>query len=308
MSAHGSFTGIRIGIATIKAIAESLKIPVIDVSSLEALAYNIEDTAGCNTICSLIDAKNNQVYCGIFDKNCNLLENYLADDIYNIIRVLKKYNNVQFVGDGAIIHKKLLRINNFTYDNVIHAKKIAKCAYNKYIENYINTPDSIIPMYLRPSQAERVKQQTDNIKISAMEISDLELIKDTLKTDFDDFWSVSILENELHNPNSKYIVAKINSKIVGFGGIWKSVDDVHITNIVTAKKFRNKKIGSILLSKLIEMANDEKGINAITLEVNSNNIIAQNLYKKFGFDVVGLRKKYYNNKYDAIIMTKELSK
>ena len=56
----GSFTGIRIGIATVKAIAESLKIPVVDVSSLEALAYLVENPTG--NICSLIDAKNNQVY------------------------------------------------------------------------------------------------------------------------------------------------------------------------------------------------------------------------------------------------------
>ena len=63
---HGSFTGIRIGIASIKAIAESLDIPVIDVSSLEALAYNIENT-NCETICSLIDARNNQVYNAIFE-------------------------------------------------------------------------------------------------------------------------------------------------------------------------------------------------------------------------------------------------
>ena len=64
---HGSFTGIRIGISSVKAIAESLNIPVIDVSSLETLAYNIENI-NCKIICSLIDARNNQVYCGIFDK------------------------------------------------------------------------------------------------------------------------------------------------------------------------------------------------------------------------------------------------
>ena len=154
----GSFTGIRIGISSVKAMAESLNIPVIDVSSLEALAYNIENI-NCKTICSLIDARNNQVYCGIFDKNYNLLEDYLADDINIIIETLKNYNNISFVGDGAIIHKDLLGIEDFKYDNVIHSKSIAICAYNKYINNNVKTADTISPLYLRKSQAERMKQK-----------------------------------------------------------------------------------------------------------------------------------------------------
>ena len=62
--------------------------------------------------------------------------------------------------------------------------------------------------------------------------SDLENIKPILNTDFDDFWSYNILNSELKNLNSSYIVAKnFNNEILGFAGIWKSVDDVHITNI-----------------------------------------------------------------------------
>lgn len=147
----------------------------------------------------------------------------------------------------------------------------------------------------------------DNIQISKMNVSDLEEIKDTLLSDFDNFWNINTFREELLNPNSKYIMAKINDKIVGFAGIWKSVDDVHITNIVTSKNFRNQHIGSKMLLNLIEMAKSEKNITSITLEVNSTNIPAQKLYEKFGFNVVGLRKKYYNNVDDAIIMTKNLN-
>ena len=155
---HGSFTGIRIGISSVKAIAESLNIPVIDVSSLEALAYNIQNN-NYETICSLIDARNNQVYCGIFDGNYNLLENYLADDINNVIKSLQKYKNIIFIGDGAIAHKDLLKIKNFQYDNVIHAKNISKCAYNKFKNKNTKTADLLMPLYLRKSQAERMKQK-----------------------------------------------------------------------------------------------------------------------------------------------------
>ena len=143
----------------------------------------------------------------------------------------------------------------------------------------------------------------DNIQICKMTLLDLEEIKDILFSDFDDFWNINIFKNELLNPNSQYIVAKVENKILGYAGLWKAVDDMHITNIVTAKKFRRHNIGSLLLSKLIEIAITDKDINSITLEVNSNNIPAQKLYEKFNFKVVGLRKKYYNNVDDAIIMT-----
>ena len=146
----------------------------------------------------------------------------------------------------------------------------------------------------------------DNVEITVMTLEDLEEIKDILQTEFDDFWNYNIFKGELENTNSKYFKATIDDNIVGFAGIWKAVDDVHITNIVTKKGLRKNGIANKMLEKLIEAAKKEEGINEITLEVYSNNIPAKKLYEKFGFNVVGLRKKYYNNTEDAIIMTKEL--
>ena len=139
-------------------MAESLNIPIVSVSSLEALAYNISGI-DCNTICSIIDARNNQVYAGIFDKTYNLLEDYIADDINILLDHLKNYTNILFVGDGAICHQNLLGINNFSYENTIHSRNIAKCGYNKFRNNNVQTADSIVPLYLRKSQAERMKNQ-----------------------------------------------------------------------------------------------------------------------------------------------------
>ncbi len=142
----------------------------------------------------------------------------------------------------------------------------------------------------------------DNVKLSDMTTSDFEVISPILSSNFDDFWSSENLKSELNNPASHYIVAKINNVIVGFAGIWKSVDDVHITNIVVKKDFRKKGIGSLLLQKLIELT---KNLNykELTLEVNALNEPAKQLYLKFGFKNLGIRKKYYNNTDDAIIMT-----
>lgn len=155
----GSFTGIRIGVASIKPIAEVLGIKVVSVMSLEALARIAE---GKDTIVSLIDARNNQVYCGVFDKEYNPKEEFIADDINEIIEVLKKYENIYFVGNGAELHKELLvtNLNNveFSEDNKQSAENVGKIGYKKFLENNLCTADSIMPVYLRKSQAERLKK------------------------------------------------------------------------------------------------------------------------------------------------------
>ena len=140
---------------------------------------------------------------------------------------------------------------------------------------------------------------------SKMSLDDFNLISPILQSDFDSFWNISILKSELENTNSYYIVAKSENDIVGFGGLWKSVDDIHITNIVTKKTLRNKGIGNAILNELINQAKNF-GYNIITLEVNENNTPAISLYKKFGFKEVGIRKKYYNNIDNTIIMNLEV--
>ncbi len=141
--------------------------------------------------------------------------------------------------------------------------------------------------------------------IEKMTLTDFENIKDILQSDFDEFWNANILKSELENENSKYIVAKENDHIVGFAGIIITPIDVEITNIVTKKSNRKNGIGKRLLDKLIQMA---KKINSktISLEVNEKNDIAIHLYESYGFEKIGLRKKYYNGEDNAIIMTKVL--
>ena len=147
----------------------------------------------------------------------------------------------------------------------------------------------------------------NNIIIDKMSIDDLDSIKSVLQNEFDEFWNYNVFKDELKNENSYYIIAKLENNIVGFGGIWKAVDDVHITNIVVRKKFRKLGIGNVILEHLIKIGRNIQNINSITLEVNSKNTPAINLYLKFGFKKVGLRKNYYGLDENAIIMTLDLN-
>lgn len=138
--------------------------------------------------------------------------------------------------------------------------------------------------------------------IDKMKISDLELIKNNLKSDYDDFWSKEALEQELLNENRIYILAKDENtnEVLGFAGISIIFNEAELMNIVVKKNKRKHGIGKALLEKIINIC-IENNIEVIKLEVNENNISAKNLYKSCGFIQTGKRERYYNNKDAAIL-------
>lgn len=146
-----------------------------------------------------------------------------------------------------------------------------------------------------------------NITIEKMTKEHLEQIRNILITEFDEFWNANVLEKELENPLSDYIVAINENEVVGYAGLWQPCDEGHITNIVTKLDKRGNKIASKMLEELIQLAK-RKNLNSVTLEVNVHNEIAINLYKKYNFKEIGKRSKYYYNMDDALIMTLEFKK
>ncbi len=140
------------------------------------------------------------------------------------------------------------------------------------------------------------------LEIHEMTLTHLLEIKNILISDFDNFWTYSTFETELKNSNSKYFIAFQCNEIVGFGGILKILDEIHITNIVTKISKRHMGIASKILEKLIKTAKCENA-KLITLEVNEMNKNAIKLYEKYNFKKIGLRKNYYGQTKNAIIMT-----
>jgi ribosomal-protein-alanine N-acetyltransferase len=96
-----------------------------------------------------------------------------------------------------------------------------------------------------------------------------------------------------------------DAHILGYAGVWIMADEAHITSIASDKDRRRQGIGEALLIAVIEFAMVKK-VRIVTLEARVSNQIAQNLYYKFGFDKLGVRKAYYlDNKEDAVIMSTE---
>ena len=99
-----------------------------------------------------------------------------------------------------------------------------------------------------------------------------------------------------------YFVAELSGRVVGYIGVWKIVDEGHITNVAVSPDYRRMQIGSALLKTMLEITAEE-GIVRHTLEVRTGNEAAIGLYEKFGFETAGVRKGYYeDNGEDALIM------
>lgn len=152
----GSFTGVRIGVATVKGLAFPYNIPCISVSALEAIAYNFTDKNA--VICAVMDARRMQFYNALFkaeNGNITRLTEDRAISLDDLRKEISAYDNVIIAGDGAE-----LCFNGLMLDNTVLADKevmyqsgigVSRAAQNKELIS----ASALMPLYLRMSQAER---------------------------------------------------------------------------------------------------------------------------------------------------------
>ncbi|NJK80209.1 MAG: ribosomal protein S18-alanine N-acetyltransferase [Chloroflexaceae bacterium] len=172
--------------------------------------------------------------------------------------------------------------------------------------------------------------------------ADIPQVQEVEQASFSTVWSPNTYRRELRNPaRSRYIVARASdrpppprsdstavwkrwgllhtlvsslinnpapspaSTLVGYAGVWVTLDEAHVTTIAVDPQHRGRGVGELLLNNLIDLSL-EMGATALTLEVRESNASAQQLYLKYGFTPSGRRKRYYtDNGEDAIIMWTE---
>ena len=175
------------------------------------------------------------------------------------------------------------------------------------------------------------------IFIEPMRESDIPRVQEIERQSFSTPWAASTYLRELRSPEQcRYLVARSSTTrprhftedvhqrrgwlasvlpglfsmpstpspypLVGYGGIWRTVDEGHITTIAVAPEMRRRSVGELLLNGLIDAARD-LGARVLTLEVRVSNMAAQKLYLKYGFEAKGTRRHYYtDNNEDALIM------
>ncbi len=155
----GSFTGLRIGMATVKTFAQALSKPIVGVSSLDAVAYNFYSNDG-SLVCPIVDARRDEVYNAIYKSGVKTV----FDRPLHIDDLLSELQgeNVIFCGDAVCVHKdKIISANQKGWkiapQNLLlpKASSVAYCAYKKATQGSYDDCYTLNPVYLRKPQAER---------------------------------------------------------------------------------------------------------------------------------------------------------
>ena len=124
---------------------------------------------------------------------------------------------------------------------------------------------------------------------------------------FNDPWSENSISSELNNRLSYWLVALDEDMVAGYVGSQTVLGETDMMNIAVHPNYRNRGVAMDLVQALIA-ALTEQGSHSLMLEVRSSNEPAKNLYRKLGFEAVGIRRNYYRNpKEDALILRKEWS-
>jgi len=140
--------------------------------------------------------------------------------------------------------------------------------------------------------------------LAPLSVADLEEVAVIERASFSAPWPTSAYTTELTtNQLARYVGARINGALVGFGGIWLMVDEAHVTTMAVLPAHRRMGVATALLLELLREAR-RGGARVATLDVRVSNVDAQRLYRAFGFVEVGRRIRYYDdNGEDALVMT-----
>lgn len=300
----GSFTGLRIGIATAKGFSDLLDIPIVPICSLDALAENYRDTH-CILV-PILDARKNQVYAAAYDNREGKMRKIMTETPISPLEELKRhlapFSEILFFGDAvpgwreqiAECYGSCCRFGE-EEKNGIHGNALLHLTASA--EPFMYTKD-VMPLYLRGVDA---KARFTDYKISEMKDSDIDELVELDKTAFPRPWNRNMFHSELHNGYGHYWVLRSDDKITAYGGFWVIGDECHITNIAVHEDYRHMGQGRTLLEHLLETAR-LYGAHGITLEVRPSNTTAMSLYRSHGFIIEGTRKHYYEDGEDAYIM------
>jgi len=154
------------------------------------------------------------------------------------------------------------------------------------------------------SLKDKVLLENGDFQIVEMRAHHLPYVVAIERRSFPQPWSYSLFLTELSNRVASYFVALLSGKVIGYIGLWVTWEEGHITTFAIHPRYRGKGFGKKLFHYALEYARS-CGCERVFLEVRVSNNRAQGLYRRFGFETVGLRPRYYMDGEDALVMRKD---
>jgi ribosomal-protein-alanine N-acetyltransferase len=318
----GSFTGVRVGLATAFALAQACGARRRGASSLASLAHGAR--ARRALVVPLVPAGRRDVYAGFFRSDlrgrARLLAGPRVGPVREILDAVAECRGVlgrpavRFVGPGAAREAEVLEhaypgsTEPRFREEGLSAADLAAAALARGgpAEGLLALDDEPAPLYVRGAQAEeRVRRRVTAgmpLTLRPMAPADLHTVAAIEGQVFPDPWPESFFAGELTQPLVYARVAESGGSVAGYSVAWLGAGTGHLGNLAVAPAFRRRGVARRLLEDLLERAGQLHVAN-LTLEVRVSNVAAQQLYRSFGFRLVGLRRGYYRDSgEDALVL------
>jgi ribosomal-protein-alanine N-acetyltransferase len=318
----GSFTGIRVGLATAQAIALVAGAEIRGASSLAALAHGA--SARGSLVVPLVPAGRRDAYAGWFRADARGRVTALAAPEVGPPALLVERTRealalvprarVRFVGPGLVPHREALEVafvgstSPAVREEGLSALDLARAAASGLgpAAGLPSPGGRLDPLYVRPAQAEeRVRHRAAALiptHVRPFVLQDVPAVARIERQVFTDAWPETFFASELSAPFAYARIAERDGALVGYSMAWLGAGTGHLGNLAVVPGARRRGVARLLLEDLEREARS-RGIEAITLEVRVSNDAAQWLYRRHGYRLAGLRRRYYRDTgEDALIL------
>lgn len=313
----GSFTGLRVGMATAKALAHVLDVPLVGVPTQQAIATAADVPFG-TVVCVLQKARQGHVYAGLWERTVEGAREVEP------LAVVADSNLASFVADrcsyltGPATETTAGLLHVLSSDlNIQHAlptaAAVARLGAPLVAQAAPRAAFNLQPLYILASQAERQKQidvttggglaaSRVPVRVRRTEMDDLPQIMKIENASFSSPWSeLAIREEIARRDDSLFIVVEYDGEIAGYSGCWIFAGEAHICTIATNPAYRRRGLGELLMLVMLQRSS-ELEVDYAILEYRVSNRSAEALYHKLGFQYIHRRRGYYqDNNEDAVV-------